>query len=161
MERLVYLRQVSSGNGSWKQNFTKEDVKLSLYKPRRRVGEWRYISTVCNLTLGGSGQLHASAALAPVPIHYETGWAVEPVPILQKPVKFPILRIEPKFLRCPSRSLVTILTALFNLPEYHKTWRIYWFCQIEIPFWHQSVLTWVTSLDVTFKLSNNHWQNRM
>ena len=75
---------------------------------------------VCNLTLGGSGQLHASTALAPVPIHYETVWAVQPVPITQKPEKFPILRIEPKFLRYPSRSLVTMLTALFNLPEYHK-----------------------------------------
>lgn len=156
----MYLRQLSSGNRSRKQNFTKEDFKLFLYKPRRE-GEWRYISTVCNFTLGGSGQHHASATLAPVPIDYETGWAVQPVPIIHKPEEFSLLRIEPKFLRCPSRSLVTMLTTLFNLPDYNKTWRIYWFCQIDIPFWHQSVLTWVTSLDVTFKLSNKPWQIRM
>jgi len=48
-----------------------------------------------------------------------------------------------------------MLAALFNLPEYHKAWRIYWFCQIDIPFWHQFVLKWITNLDVTFKLSNN------
>jgi hypothetical protein len=50
-----------------------------------------------------------------------------------------------------------MLTALFNIPEHHKTRLIYWFCRIEFPFWHQFVLTWVTSLDVTFKLLNNPW----
>jgi len=154
----LLVRQVSSGNCSWKQNFT----ILSLYKPWRRVEEWRYISTVCNLTLGGNCQLHASAALAPVPIHYENGWAVQPVPIIQKPKKNSHTENRTKISQLPILEHAgAMLTALFNLPEYHKTWRIYWFCQTDIPFWHQSVLTWVTSLYVIFKLSNNPWQNRM
>jgi hypothetical protein len=145
MARLVYLCQVSCGYLSWKQNYTKQYVQLCLYKPWRRVGRRCISPKCCNLTLDGSGQLHPFVALAAVPQHYDIGWAVQPVQFMQKTEILPIRRIEPKVLGCTARSLVTVLTALFKLPDYYKTWRIYWFCLSVIPFWHQSVLTWVTS----------------